>query len=1021
MTISDSLVQYSGGWGIRVSNAPVVISRTQVLSTTSDGIYAERSDFILADSILENNGGHGIYISNASPTLTGNRIVRPRQYGIYVERQTSAVITDNVIEHGLFFQDGSPGASLTGNTVSGLDEFPLRLGAGVWGQFLAENQAADIEESLQIELIGERLMAPAVWQNVGPTYVIMGAPIEVWGEGTPVTLTLSAGVRLAFDQRTYLWIGNGANQPGTLIAQGSESQPIFFTSARSWPAPGDWRGIEFRAGTTRDSVLSGSVVEFGGNNITITNARPLLEGNTIRYAAAYGIEAYNSALADVRDNTIVSNGQYGISLSNASNMRIQGNTIEHGILIVSSLPLIADNTFINYRGDYLLRIPFVSPSADLRGNRFEGTDETSHIRLFGEWADLTDNLTLPFLGLPYIVVDRDLSIGGGGNVTIEPGVEMRFNRNLGLNVRADGRLFAIGTAEAPIIFTASDPFPEPGDWRGILIESRDRSILEGCQVRYAGGGDVNLGAVHIAVPWSPLSDSAVRHCRIEQSLAHALTVDSAQPIIVGNEFVSNGGFELYNIPSAGRQAVVATLNWWGQAEGPLSIGDGFENEISDAVVVNPWLIDPVGAAAFQSALVIPSLFSPLGGQTTFMARLGEPAEWTLVISDAAGNEVHSATGSGDQVLVTWDGKGDGDSLPAGIYPFRLSAEPAGKPVAEVAGRIVLDPDLPAAAITAPTAGTMLSAGPVDVRGTAAAADLSLYRLEYASADSPRDRTIIASVSDSTVTDDLLAQWDTTSLPTGNYLLYLIVENSANQQTTVLVPVTIDSIAIADVSVSSHDMDPKADETVTISYTLSDQAAVTVSIGEHIVLAGEVQDSGSHSITWDGLDADGNPVEEGAYFYTILAEDETGRRAMYSEPAVLTPMKVEDLTVIRNEADDTLVATYTLTLPADILLLHSTPAPRGGVGPQVDVVPHDPRGLGMHTEVWQVAETESQNLRIAYHIPAIRRAVRFSDLATAPPPTASPPEGFDPRADYWVSLNAWALPSNVIIVRSPPSE
>jgi len=106
----------------------------------------------------------------------------------------------------------------------------------------------------------------------------------------------------------------------------------------------------------------------------------------------------------------------------------------------------------------------------LRGNQFEGTDETSHIQLLGTENGLGFNLTLPNLGLPYRVLD-DLNIENGGALKIEPGVELRFGKNWGLTVKPGGQLNARGLVTAPITFTAAVLYPEAGAWRGIELLS----------------------------------------------------------------------------------------------------------------------------------------------------------------------------------------------------------------------------------------------------------------------------------------------------------------------------------------------------------------------------------------------------------------------------------------------------------------------------------------------------------------------------------------------------------------------
>jgi len=140
---------------------------------------------------------------------------------------------------------------------------------------------------------------------------------------TPVTLTLEPGVELRFvplnvgPGAMVRFGGNGSspnNKVGVLVAHGTATQPIVFTSGAATPAPGDWGGIWLD--TAPGSVLENVIIEYAGsvNGISSANCRPqntedqaalivgdfetqyvppstLITNSTIRYSAGYGINA----------------------------------------------------------------------------------------------------------------------------------------------------------------------------------------------------------------------------------------------------------------------------------------------------------------------------------------------------------------------------------------------------------------------------------------------------------------------------------------------------------------------------------------------------------------------------------------------------------------------------------------------------------------------------------------------------------------------------------------------------------
>lgn len=87
---------------------------------------------------------------------------------------------------------------------------------------------------------------------------------------------------------------------------------------------------------------------------------------------------------------------------------------------------------------------------------------------------------------PY-TVKTELSVTGW-DLTIEPGVEVRFAEGASLSVGYGqvGRLLARGTAEKPVRFTAAER-KEAGIWRGLhFFDRAEGSVLENAVVEFAG-------------------------------------------------------------------------------------------------------------------------------------------------------------------------------------------------------------------------------------------------------------------------------------------------------------------------------------------------------------------------------------------------------------------------------------------------------------------------------------------------------------------------------------------------------
>lgn len=98
----------------------------------------------------------------------------------------------------------------------------------------------------------------------------MASDVEIQDEAT---LTIEPGVTVRFDGGKKMQVNGG------LVACGTESEPIIFTSNQPVPAAGDWRNIEFaetaipsKYDNTGDyiggSILQHCIVEYAGYDNT---------------------------------------------------------------------------------------------------------------------------------------------------------------------------------------------------------------------------------------------------------------------------------------------------------------------------------------------------------------------------------------------------------------------------------------------------------------------------------------------------------------------------------------------------------------------------------------------------------------------------------------------------------------------------------------------------------------------------------------------------------------------------------
>jgi hypothetical protein len=172
-------------------------------------------------------------------------------------------------------------------------------------------------------------------------------------------------------------------------------------------------------------------------------------------------------------------------------------------------------------------------------------------------------------------------------LTVQPGVEVRFGVNASMVV--EGRLTAIGTAAAPIVFTGV--VAEPGSWAGIWLRGPTttapaQATLEHVVVEYGGRAGANLVVQRAQLA---LSQGTLRHSNTDGLRAGT---DGLTSTVELTQIVDNVE---YGIRSSDPTAILlAANNWWGAASGPTTECNpgGTGSRVSAGVAFRPFLATP---------------------------------------------------------------------------------------------------------------------------------------------------------------------------------------------------------------------------------------------------------------------------------------------------------------------------------------------------------------------------------------------------------------------------------------------
>ncbi|HZY41732.1 MAG TPA: hypothetical protein VFF59_07000, partial [Anaerolineae bacterium] len=385
------------------------------------------------------------------------------------------------------------------------------------------------------------------------TWLQISSPYDVCTTGITIlpaaTLTIQPGVTVRFENAA----NNNLNVMGALSAVGTLTQPITFTGVVA--TPGSWGGLT-------------------ANNTALAPARVDLTYVTLDYGgvitSSYGAQLYADQAVVTITHSLIRNGN------------------SHGVYVAFNNPQAAihDTRFIsNTRNAIQLNQPrsdLLMTGLSASGNGVNGVFIAGSTQMNGRrrWA---------YSGIPY-VIDAPVIVVVGDALTIEPGSELQFTAAGRLDIL--GEFNAIGLPQAPITLTGQ--LKTPGAWQGLIVHGAvvDQAIaqLDYATVEY--GGSASAGA-NIEVGLG--GQLVARHSRIRYSSKDGVRNISANTSIsiLNSQVLSNTLYGVRNQFTT--TAILATNNWWGDANGPTSdnpvCSTGQGDKVTSGVLFRPVLTD----------------------------------------------------------------------------------------------------------------------------------------------------------------------------------------------------------------------------------------------------------------------------------------------------------------------------------------------------------------------------------------------------------------------------------------------
>ncbi|HEY5997975.1 MAG TPA: right-handed parallel beta-helix repeat-containing protein [bacterium] len=169
---------------------------------------------------------------------------------------------------------------------------------------------------------------------------------------------------------------------GVLVAQGTPSQPIVFTSAAGEPRPGDWGGIAIEHANERTSRISHARIEYAETGLSGNTSLLLVDNATVR-ASRLGVSAGVELNGSILDSTISGNDQgmkyFQASAFQVEHCEITGNGAGGIACLMGSSPALRRSTVAGNGGHGISCVQGSSPL--IEGNAIRGHGQGIHVEL----------------------------------------------------------------------------------------------------------------------------------------------------------------------------------------------------------------------------------------------------------------------------------------------------------------------------------------------------------------------------------------------------------------------------------------------------------------------------------------------------------------------------------------------------------------------------------------------------------------------------------------------------------------
>jgi hypothetical protein len=515
----------------------------------------------------------------------------------------------------------------------------------------AYDQAGNIGESPSIAVTIESLGPTSPTYHSGSittneTWTRQQSPHIITGDVViNATLTIKTGVVIQFYPDTKMIV-----QDGCIIARGSNTEPILFTSNEQEPSPGDWHAITFENSDNPNSVLDNCIIEYASNGIYVEESRISITNTTIQNCDDYGLVCIYGRFNQFHNNIITLNEYYPVAITIDAVYTLEedndftGNYGYGGILSDAIEVFEYYESFHSHvikRKEINNKTTTKLVSSEIKQEK-KKSKEKQGIQTNSRWR----NHNVPYLIDGYIYFE-DIYV-----LTIDEGCVLGFDGN-GIEISDGATLQATG-----VTFTSRYLLEEGsashGDWEGIVIYDGNLN-LQNCNVEYAGSNEANISIDDLSenrqiiinscnIKYSEtngiliaanneLCDIEITNCRISNSYEHPVVIenpDLVQCLGIGNNFTNN-----YNNHILVTGGEIMRSCTWNNCGVPYLIQDDIELHSGNNAIT--FTLSPSVSIGFNNKLVIGTSSSLIANNATFTSHTkiltgsANPGDWKGIV------------------------------------------------------------------------------------------------------------------------------------------------------------------------------------------------------------------------------------------------------------------------------------------------------------------------------------------------------------------------------------------------------